>query len=235
VNRTLAGPINTYSTDVNLRCVMDENQRHEFDRQESARQAHADLANREKYCPNCSGVSPTGGNCSSCMAIMAAAERGGLEAYREQTCPRCGTTSPGGLVCSSCLTLTTPADEELLAYLADDNNAGDVGSSGENKGLRVPPDHHIFPQQFRDRFKDLGVEIDLYTVTMYEFQHAVLHSEGWNSDWNMFFEMYKEGRIKPSIDDVMDFGEFMMEKYGFSDAVVHPFKDDGGGLGPYSP
>jgi hypothetical protein len=63
---------------------MDENQRLEFDRQESARQAHADFANREKYCPNCSGVSPMGGNCSSCMAMMAAAERrhGGLPATR---------------------------------------------------------------------------------------------------------------------------------------------------------
>jgi hypothetical protein len=183
----------------------------------------------QQYCPNCSGVSPMGGNCSSCMAIMAAAERAGTETYQQQGCPSCGTPSGGGLVCSSCLMVTTPVDEEILDYLADNDDVDVPKASYEKE------DHHLLPRQFRDKFEDAGVDFNMYAVSMSDKFHDAIHIDGWNADWNMFFEMYEQGNISPTIDDIMDFAEFMLEKFGFSDAEVHPYGDKGGYLGPYKP
>jgi hypothetical protein len=94
-------------------------------------------------------------------------------------------------------------------------------------------DHHIFPRQFIDEFIKSGIDIDKFTATMHEFQHQILHSEGWNSEWNMFFEMYREADVVPGVDDVMGYGVFLMEKYGFSDAALHTYRDKSGDLGPY--
>lgn len=54
---------------------MDESQRAEYARQEAAHQAHIDVLNHEKFCPNCNGSSPLGGNCNSCLAMFKAYER----------------------------------------------------------------------------------------------------------------------------------------------------------------
>jgi hypothetical protein len=120
--------------------------------------------------------------------------------------------------------VTTPVDEEILDY--DDD---DPGASYKKE------DHHLLPGQFRDKFKDTGVDFNMYAVSMSDKFHDVTHSDGWNANWNMFFEMYEQGNISPTVDDIMDFAEFMMEKFGFSDAEVHPYRDDGGYLGPYKP
>jgi hypothetical protein len=38
----------------------------------------------EQYCPNCSGVSPTGGYCASCLAMLTAAERGDNSSWLQE-------------------------------------------------------------------------------------------------------------------------------------------------------
>ena len=39
---------------------------------------------REQYCPNCSGVSPTGGYCAACLAMLIAAERGDNSSWLQE-------------------------------------------------------------------------------------------------------------------------------------------------------
>ena len=38
----------------------------------------------EQYCPNCSGVSPTGGYCAACLAMLIAAERGDNSSWLQE-------------------------------------------------------------------------------------------------------------------------------------------------------
>lgn len=127
-----------------------------------------------------------------------------------------------------------------LLYPQDSSAIDDDGHAGSEKTGRKDVEygalhrHHIFPVAFKDKFEAQGVYIDQFVVTMYQFQHSLLHTTGWNSDWNMFFEMYREAGVEPGVDDIMDYGEYLMDKYGFPDAVVHPYWDKcDENLGPY--
>ncbi|WP_410791198.1 hypothetical protein [Kribbella sp. C-35] len=188
---------------------MDENQRAEFERQEAARQAHHDALGHERVCPSCSGPSPAGGNCPGCVAALTAAERTATNFWLQDS--------------------FTSVDDKPEAT-NDDEVADEITAD-----YQAPPDHHIFPQQFRDRFEAEGLEIDidLYTTTMYEFQHQILHTEGWNAEWKLFFDMFDEAEVDPDFDDVVGYATFLMDKYGFGDAVLHPYRDQEGHLGPH--
>ena len=97
-----------------------------------------------------------------------------------------------------------------------------------------PPDHHIYPQQFRQEFERAGLDdIDNYTVTLYQFQHDVIHAEGWNRDWNAFFEEARHAGVQPNVQDVHDWADHLRDKYGLQDAVIHPYRDQSGDLGPH--
>jgi hypothetical protein len=173
----------------------------------------------ERVCPNCSGLSPTGGYCPSCLVTM----------VNE------GADSP-----SEAVEFADSAQDDLFS---DVITLGDVGEPLEGfyeKLKRESPDnelddHHIYPEQFRERFehKDVGIEIDDETATMYRFQHQILHTEGWNADWAMFWDSADLGGIQPTREDVVDYAKFLMEKYGFPEAALHPKADQRGDLGPY--
>ena len=267
---------------------MDDNERAEFARQEAARQAEAVFRGHEKYCPNCSGPTPSGGLCPSCQVTLAEGPRdsGGrvnestpftdynnfldnwnsffdgddkgymdadsssLDASTlnaERVCPNCCGPSPTGGYCPSCLVVLAADDRgspgEPAGSLAgiDDSPGGlpttehsDLAdpSSGDQK-VSMPPDHHIYPRQFRDEFEAAKVDIDQYVVTLHQFQHDIIHSEGWNADWGMFFESAKLGGEDPTFEDVLDFGRYMIEKYELGEAIVHAYKDQSGELGPH--
>lgn len=68
-------------------------------------------------------------------------------------------------------------------------------------------------------------DIDERTVTLYDCQHDVIHIEGWNSDWNMFFEMARESGIQPTREDIVEFGDYMVEKYELQDAEAHYYQN----------
>jgi hypothetical protein len=155
----------------------------------------------EQYCPNCSGVSQTGGYCAACLAVLTAAERG-----------------------------------DNSSWLQEDSFTAFGGDGGDGNAFAANlVDHHIFPREFKDLFKKPDVDIDIHehTVTMHAFQHWAVHSDGWNADWNMFFEMYREAGIDPRREEVMAYGEFLMDKFGFADAPLHDYNDKGGDLGSH--
>jgi len=193
---------------------MDESQRAEFDRQEAARQAHTDFLNHRQYCPNCSCESPGGGYCSSCRVMMIEAERGDTTSWLL---------------------------EDSLVTLDDDNYGDDFSSDGDDdddaagdkpEEYPMPPDHHIYPKRFIDEFEKIeGFNIHDYTVTLHQFQHSIIHSEGWNDDWKMFFEKFREEGVEPDVVDVMSYGAHMIEMYGLGEAVIHPYRDQSGELG----
>ena len=200
----------------------------EYQRAEVARQAEADERNRIKYCPNCSGVSPGGGNCPSCLAAVTAAERGAdiMSWLTTDTFTAFGADD-------------VAPDEKYPteSWSTDDGDGCDVdghdGQGEEDPPYRNPPDHHIYPREFADEFKEAGIDIDEHTVTLYEFQHHIVHSEGWNPDWDMFFELARVTGMQPTREDVIAYGEYLIEKYDLTEAVIHPFHDHGGDLGPH--
>src|SRR5262249_27862613 len=83
----------------------------------------------------------------------------------------------GGWVIEAAGVETGPFDIALIAlgHLA----GGEIGSIIEDifasnpAALPAPnlQDHHIFPQQFDDYFKQRGIDIDDYTVTLGQTQH----------------------------------------------------------------
>jgi len=48
--------------------------------------------------------------------------------------------------------------------------------------------HHIFPQQYIDYFASAGINIHNYCYAMPRPDHQQLHSDGWNPDWDDFFD-----------------------------------------------
>ena len=185
-------------------------------------------------CPTCGGPSTSPGPCPVCMSVPddpyldlnawiaealsdarqehleGAAPEGAGHDYADLVCPSCSGPSPTGGPCPACEAM----------------ESADVDTS-------MLHDHHIYPQEFRERFDEAGVDVDLFTVTLYDFQHRLLHCEGWNADWDMFFESADLGGMPPNRADVEDFGRFLMEKYGFAEAEAHPYRDRSGELGPY--
>lgn len=78
--------------------------------------------------------------------------------------------------------------------------------------------HHIFPQQFREKFAKLGLkEIDEYTIVLPEQFHQALHagrSSGapgrYNKLWDDFFRQNPDA----TLDNVVDFAEKMLKDFG---------------------
>ena len=73
--------------------------------------------------------------------------------------------------------------------------------------------HHIFPQEFRERFEELGIDIDQFAIRLKQFtEHIPLHvgvnteewAGGYNDHWAVFLD--QEGITgKDAIDFAIDF------------------------------
>jgi hypothetical protein len=109
---------------------------------------------------------------------------------------------------------------------------GELGSLIEdiftsNPALPSPKlqDHHIFPRQFDDYFKQRGIDIDDYTVTLGQTQHLQgVHGKGygdlpgaWNSQWRDFIEKNPNA----SLGEVYQQAGKMMDRYGLSYLPIH--------------
>jgi hypothetical protein len=59
-------------------------------------------------------------------------------------------------------------------------------------GSKITHDHHVFPQKFRQRFEQLQIDIDKWTITMRWDEHVgkdgVHAAMGWNELWDEFFD-----------------------------------------------
>lgn len=247
----------------------------------------------EPVCPSCSGPSPAGGMCPSCMAIPTepnpildvntlikemfrddypeySLDTPPPETYdsnanedAEPVCPSCNGLSETGGMCPSCMANEKLSDDDayVTAGLAEARDSywtpGDLTSEIDTFGHDEPlesdrgddevdsqtqpesqydpvqlHDHHLMPEQFLDRFKEIppgidgkSVDINELTVTMYAFQHHAVHSDGFNADWAMFFEHVDQSGVQPTREDVIDYAMYLKDKYGFAELPHHKYRD----------
>ncbi|WP_155368507.1 eCIS core domain-containing protein [Catellatospora vulcania] len=101
-------------------------------------------------------------------------------------------------------------------------------------GSKVTHDHHIFPQKFRQRFKDIDIDIDDWTVTMGWQDHVGkdgLHAGfGWNEEWETFFDdMPEVGKMTAEQargwkKRAQNFGYRLMIEAGIDRRKLHPYR-----------
>ncbi|MEV6693821.1 DUF4157 domain-containing protein [Micromonospora sp. NPDC051196] len=101
-------------------------------------------------------------------------------------------------------------------------------------GAKVTHDHHIFPQKFRQRFKEIDIDIDDWTVTMGWQDHVGkdgLHAGfGWNDEWEVFFDdMPDVGTMTPEQARgwklrAQNFGYRLMIEAGIDRRKLHPYR-----------
>jgi hypothetical protein len=117
---------------------------------------------------------------------------------------------------TECASLTNPL-VEYEWYLAK----GDTPQ-------RVPlHDHHIFPQQFRQYFKQRGIDIDQFTVTMDAPTHLEgVHGagiDGMPGQWNRAWADFIARNPNATRQQIFDFAGELMKRYGISTSEIHPY------------
>ena len=111
-------------------------------------------------------------------------------------------------------------------------------TSGERKGVAgsgvkaLPPaklaDHHLLPRQFKEFFKQRGIDIDQHTVTLGQTNHLRgVHGKGqgempggWNKQWQSFIDKNPNASAK---DVYQQLGR-MMDDFKLNDAKIHPYR-----------
>ncbi|MCD7437293.1 FG-GAP-like repeat-containing protein [Streptomyces lincolnensis] len=78
--------------------------------------------------------------------------------------------------------------------------------------------HHVFPQTFASYFKQKGIDIHDFTVSIGVEQHKAIHRAGWNAEWFEIVTSPGYGALTPA--DVLKIGERMKRKYG----IVGPYE-----------
>jgi RHS repeat-associated protein len=85
--------------------------------------------------------------------------------------------------------------------------------------------HHIFPQQFRSKFEGVfeaeGLSIDdPRLMVWWENKSHLSNAKQYNAAWDQFWTYHEGINIKPTVDQVLDYGKDLMKDYGFS---IHAF------------
>ncbi len=114
------------------------------------------------------------------------------------------------------LSETTGKIDSLPAY-AKGLNARLRAAYGDPPSYMTKPQaHHVFPQKFRNYFKN--VFNDKYAIDKEKY------AQWWNSpdhqskagEYNRKWEIFIENHPYPALDEVLQFGREIMEQYGFS-------------------
>jgi hypothetical protein len=64
-------------------------------------------------------------------------------------------------------------------------------------------DHHLFPQKYRSRFLEIGIDIDDYTIPLEEKEHLSKYHQQleWNEEWEEFLYDEDGQRIPRTIEE----------------------------------
>ena len=141
---------------------------------------------------------------------------------------------------------------DIQEVLAEETNRGidlDEARSTENATADVydkqpykTEQHHWLPQQHRDKFEALGINIDDFTTDLDQRNHqTVIHPrvEGVmaaNEDWNQYFpenpditpkkcEQLTPEKREQLREQTMTFGKELQAKLGYENAEMHLYKD----------
>jgi hypothetical protein len=71
-------------------------------------------------------------------------------------------------------------------------------------------EHHVFSQEYRADFEDLGIDVDQFTMNVPVNRHLEIHNDSWNwnDDWGSFFNG------KPTQQGAYDFAAELIQEYG---------------------
>jgi hypothetical protein len=90
-------------------------------------------------------------------------------------------------------------------------------------GAARPPRHHLLTQEYRDWFRQRGVEIDRYTVELTEGEHTALHTMGWNDYIRRFVEREADLGRRYSPREILEFGIWLRRRFGLRHHKVAPY------------
>ena len=111
-------------------------------------------------------------------------------------------------------------------------------TSGERQGVAksgvkaLPPaklaDYHLMPRQFKEFFKQRGIDIDQHTITLGQTNHLRgVHGKGqgempggWNKQWQSFIDKNPNASAK---DIYQQLGR-MMDDFKLNDVKIHPYR-----------
>lgn len=166
--------------------------------------------------------------------------------------PAPGTETPAQAPGRSDQSVTAPGKDKAPATLPGTGTGGPVTDPGENEPVEAPGplvddraecakligsktthDHHVFPQKFRERFKDLQIDVDDYTITLRWDRHVgtngVHNALDWNPQWeDFFFDMPEVSKMTTEQARgwrlrALNFGFRLMVEAGIDRRRVHPF------------
>jgi hypothetical protein len=126
--------------------------------------------------------------------------------------------------CESAQVYSIDGQRELehRGQLLRELNRPDLNSFGQTStGLSVQSPtaspsihyHHLYPQQFREFFSGLGIEIDQWVVAVDSKTHLnFIHQEaGWNSTWNSWITEHGDDATQ---DEALRFGRQLLTRHG---------------------
>jgi predicted lipoprotein DUF2380/putative toxin of predicted polymorphic toxin system len=137
-------------------------------------------------------------------------------------------------------------DAEIFAHYVEESPARPTMEDPVHDELRVTdargagaaakPYHHIFPQEMRDRFAELGLDIDDFTVQLEQAHHEAIHGGGnwklaraWPDEWNSAIwnriqreeaRVQRESGKRLTKEQVLSIGRRMMKSYRVSGELV---------------
>jgi Predicted lipoprotein of unknown function (DUF2380) len=86
--------------------------------------------------------------------------------------------------------------------------------------------HHWFPQQYRDKFEALDIDIDRYVTDLDRDNHqSVIHARYEGSSPNPEFQEFFSNNPNPSSEEALAFVESCLKKLGYDDAEMHPYRN----------
>jgi hypothetical protein len=91
-------------------------------------------------------------------------------------------------------------------------------------GAARSPQHHIFPQEYRNWFTARGVPIDKMTVALDQGTHSAIHTMGWNSKiMDALFKAEAAAGRNLTAKEIFQIGYRTMRQFNLRDLPFLPF------------
>ena len=82
--------------------------------------------------------------------------------------------------------------------------------------------HHLFPKAFKDYFKDIGIKINKYTITIDRDLHRSLHAGSFaGGDWNELWDSFLKS--KPGKEACEEFMQYMLEGFDLKNYNIQSY------------
>jgi uncharacterized lipoprotein (TIGR02269 family) len=100
-----------------------------------------------------------------------------------------------------------PSQKQLLAELKEQRT-------------KVYEMHHIFPREFKEWFKEKGIDIDLYTMPLEVEEHRRIHRGANGGEWNAAWRRYQEKNLGASKIEIMKYAGQLIYEFRLYGLIV---------------